>query len=650
MAPVDPQAAGHPPTRWGRRLLVGLALLAVLGLSLAAARQWWQGRPGDTDPGNAAPASPSPFRNVVAGVKYVGDDACAECHEGHVKRFRRHPMARSLTAVTDGTGPERYDEKAGNSFTSLGHLFSVERRGSQVIHHETVQDSKGHTVGDVSAAARFVIGSAKQGSSYLVERDGFLTQSPISWFSRKGDRGGWGLSPGFTEGQLHFDRPVTLQCLFCHGTPPAPVENAVNQFHSPLTDTRPMGCERCHGPGELHVQRRKRSEPVEGDVDFTIVNPRHLAPDLREDVCQQCHLQGETRVVRRARSLLDYRPGLPLPQYVSIYVRPPAASEGKAISHVEQMYLSRCFRESKGRMGCVSCHDPHEVPAPDERVGFFRDRCLKCHGETSCHLAPAARRARNKDDSCIDCHMPQDPARNVAHSSFTDHRIVRRRDQPPAPAERRRPDDIPLAHFHRNRVGERDKELSRDLALALTEVARDPCPDAVRQEICQNALFALEQARGGGPEDAASAEARGYALWVLGQPKGALAAAEKALADAPRRELALEVAGRAAAELGRLDASAGYWRRLADANPWRPQYRAYLAGVLVQQRDWQRGLDESRAALRLDPGSVPARRLFITCLLGKGDRGQAKEEFDRLLALDPEDKEQLQKWFDGEAP
>src|SRR5439155_21967520 len=161
-------------------------------------------------------------------------------------------------------------------------------------------------------------------------------------------------------------------------------------------------------------------------------------------------------------------------------------------------------------------------------------------------LAPADRRAQNKDDSCADCHMPHGPSRNIAHMSFTDHRIVRAPDRPPVVVQTVRPGDIPLLHFHRDLVGGREKDLKRDLALAMTGLARNPCPEPVRKIICERALFTLEEAGHSGAEDAASAEARRYALWVLNRPREALAALETALAAAPRREVALEEAGQIA--------------------------------------------------------------------------------------------------------
>ena len=55
-------------------------------------------------------------------------------------------------------------------------------------------------------------------------------------------------------------------------------------------------------------------------------------------------------------------------------------TDTKAVGQVEQMHLSRCFQASAGELGCASCHDPHELPAVDERTTYYRKRCLDCHG------------------------------------------------------------------------------------------------------------------------------------------------------------------------------------------------------------------------------------------------------------------------------
>ena len=138
---------------------------------------------------------------------------------------------------------------------------------------------------------------------------------------------------------------------------------------------------------------------LSGDRDLTIVNPRHLDPVLRGNVCEQCHSVGDRRVNRLGRDALDYRPGLPLSDFFVNYIY--ASDQGKKlVGQVEQMKASRCFRASEGRLGCISCHDPHELPEPDEKIAYFRERCLACHQDHGCKLPEPVRLARNREDSC----------------------------------------------------------------------------------------------------------------------------------------------------------------------------------------------------------------------------------------------------------
>src|SRR5439155_3518746 len=134
-------------------------------------------------------------------------------------------------------------------------------------------------------------------------------------------------------------------------------------------------------------------------------------------VCESCSLQGEAIIPRRGRVQADYRPGLPLDEYVSIFVRPAEAGDAKMIvGHVEQMHQSTCFKKSAGKFGCTSCHDPHGLPAPAEKVAFYRERCLDCHGPAArpmtkrprvkapeCSVPLGERTARG--DNCLTCHM-----------------------------------------------------------------------------------------------------------------------------------------------------------------------------------------------------------------------------------------------------
>ena len=646
---ADPETA---PTRraasvWIKTAILIGTLAAFAALSVSIARKWWPSGmaptvgPADNDPRRTFD---TPFLNVRPEVQYVGDDACAECHVGHAAAFHQHPMGRSLAPVARADLIERFDRESHTPFEARGATFQVTRRDQRVFHKEFHRDAQGKEIASREAEVHFVLGSGRQGRSYLINQDGCLVQSPISWYSRERI---WDLSPGYNEAFVGFGRQITLDCLFCHSNQVKRVEHSVNHYQEPIFHGYAIGCERCHGPGQLHVESRQRGEQPAG-TDFTIVNPRHLEPVPRESVCQQCHLQGEVRIARRGRSQFDYRPGLPLNLFLSAFVRGPESTAGhKSVGHVEQMYLSRCFHESNGRLGCISCHDPHELPAPETRVGFFRARCLQCHKETSCGLPLEIRHEKNKSDSCIDCHMPHGASENIVHAAVTDHRILRRPDEQPRLQRERAPSEIPLHYFHHDLVDPGDSAVSRDLALAMIGLARDWNFDPLAQQVGRMALPLLATAVKDDPDDVSAWEARGYALWLVDRRKEALTASETALTLAPRREVALRDAAFFAAKLGRKDLAVEYWKRLLTVNPWQEPTHYNLAKVAAEREDWPEVLRECQEGLRIDPTSVESRTLLVLYYAKTGDPARARAEFEVLLALKPPKEEELRRWFAG---
>lgn len=294
----------------------------------------------------------------------------------------------------------------------------------------------------------FAIGSGAQGHSYVVQIGAYLFQAPASYYA---SRRAWDVSPGYERDRApDFDRPITPECLFCHGT----------------IVVEAISCERCHGPGEAH-----RARPLASNI----VNPVRLPPRARDSVCEQCHLAGEARVLNPRRKFQDFTPGRELEEVFSVY-RKPAGDHFKVVSQVEQLALSRCARASGGRLWCGSCHSPHE------KLASYRQRCLACHGQAllAKHAAPA--------DDCTGCHMPRHPSSDIAHTSFSDHRILRRPQNAvePAPAQLVAWHEPPPALASRNlglayiSVGERDQsapllnEGFRLLAGIEKESARDP--------------------------------------------------------------------------------------------------------------------------------------------------------------------------------
>ncbi len=447
-----------------RRLLTSAAILSVaglLGLALFC-------RPSTRRDVKGA-ATGSPYANTRRSVNYVGDASCVRCHAEIAKTYGQHPMGRSLSPIADAAsvgadpGPEQVQ------FHVNGLSYSVKHQGNQVIHQETRQDPSGRVIAKVEANVAYTIGSGRQAFSYLIERDGFLFESPITWYAK--DKR-WGLSPGYDAREARFERPILSDCLFCHANRVEQVSDAINRYRTPVFQGYAIGCERCHGPGELHV---RRPELVDGE-DLTIVNPAKLEPSLRDAVCEQCHLIGPKRVSRLGTKSEDFRPGLPFQRFWSTFVPASSDNENRFASHAEQMHSSRCFRASNGRLGCISCHDPHVQPPPAEKEAFFRNRCLECHDVRPCSLAADVRIKRKGSDDCIGCHMPRSESSNNTHVATTNHRVPRHERKSPeisVVAETISNGRSDLVHFHRDLMTDRELALTqRDRGIALCRAGK----------------------------------------------------------------------------------------------------------------------------------------------------------------------------------
>ena len=100
------------------------------------------------------------------------------------------------------------------------------------------------------------------------------------------------------------------------------------------------------------------------------------------------------------------------------------------LEHYSAMQVSKCFRASEGKLGCLTCHDPHVQPRGSEVSGYFRAKCFTCHTDQSCKLPLNVRAAQTPPDDCAACHMPKRGIQQISHSALTNHRIPARADEP----------------------------------------------------------------------------------------------------------------------------------------------------------------------------------------------------------------------------
>jgi Tfp pilus assembly protein PilF len=365
--------------------------------------------------------------------EYVGSSACSSCHSEIYRQFLQTSMGRSMSPVTPAflkTIPSSavYVNPQLNRrfevFTSEGSLYQSES-GTGIDGKENFRDA--HQL-------EWIIGAGVNGFGTILQEDHHLFQAPLSFYTKTMD---WEPSPGYEFTDLGFNRPITPGCISCHSGRPNAVPGTNGQFEQPPFTELAIGCERCHGPGAAHVQFMSGATVTNPERSASsntmIVNPAHLTPYLADNICMACHQAGDVRVLKPEKTYKDIRPGFPLDDTLSILMVPPTRESPPSKDHVDHYYsmtLSKCYRASKGKLSCITCHDPHVEPTHEEAPAYFNSKCLTCHTSRSCKLSLQVRIQRKPADNCIGCHMPKRDIQVISHSSATNHRIVATPDEP----------------------------------------------------------------------------------------------------------------------------------------------------------------------------------------------------------------------------
>lgn len=397
-------------------------------------------------------AGPTVFRNIDASVAFVGSKSCGApgCHEEIDRSYPTTPMGHSMAPANMPAELERVPQPVTVFNAKNSRYYQVYQDGGNLYQSVYELDKKGRKVYSAAHKLDYVVGSALTGYSYIFRVGSWMFQAPLSYYSHSGQ---WELSPGYNVDDIGFTRQIGVGCLVCHNGQPEPVAKRDGMYKEPPFRFAELAisCEVCHGAGELHV-REMATKPSRQlgpqEVDSSIVNPAKLSPQLADDLCRDCHQSGDSVVLMPGKTYLDYRPGMPLNQTWAFLKRPMNEQQRAEANRLESqapvrgsletplwwknssLELSKCYQASHGRLMCISCHSIHQVPKPEEKVAFYRGKCLACHTANSCKLAPENSARSQAADNCIDCHMEKRPVAGISHSNDTKHRIVRYPGQP----------------------------------------------------------------------------------------------------------------------------------------------------------------------------------------------------------------------------
>jgi len=364
------------------------------------------------------------------GSRYVDDEQCGMCHGELYDSFQEVGMAKSFYRPGEQAYIENFEN---NTYYHQESQRYFEMSLSEELYFRRYQiDSKGDTINDYRRKVDWVMGSGHKSRTYIYQtNNGELYLLPIAWY---GDIDKWRMAPGFqSRNGVILNRQVLRECMFCHNAYPDDIPQAAQYHWEPdvFSHSLPsgIGCQRCHGPGGDHIDNVIMTNNDIDKINGSIINPAKLPNDLRDDVCNQCHLQPTIALMGMRRfdhGDYSFRPGQRLSSYIvhfDVDEEDMNREDRFEINHhAYRLYQSECYTQSLGKLGCISCHDPHVKLKEADKVEHFKQVCTSCHDTHERHLS-TGRFAQIAMDDCTSCHMPQHRTQDVIHTYTTDHKI-----------------------------------------------------------------------------------------------------------------------------------------------------------------------------------------------------------------------------------
>ncbi|MBN8587414.1 MAG: tetratricopeptide repeat protein [Rhodothermia bacterium] len=544
-----------------------------------------------------------PIGTISIEAEFVGDKACESCHEDLYASYKRTGMGQSVSIFDPKTAPEKFGGPP--IFDSKNNLFyEAFVRSDSLFQREYQKDQNGKIIHDRIHRVDYVVGSGNATRSYMMEVGGYLTEMPLTWYVK---RGKWDLSPGYTQRNERFERPINLECMTCHNNFSTGTTYTQNHFKDVALG---IGCERCHGPGSKHVEDRLAGfEPPKGKPDPTIVNGPELSRIEQLSVCQQCHVDG-TAVFKGDHSPMTFRAGMTLAAHRSIFVAEEQVKDPETFgiaSHGSRLAQSACY--DKSSMTCTTCHDPH-IPVRELETDYFNKKCISCHQTDVVCERPESRKDQKMamSGNCISCHMQKSGTSDIPHVTFTDHWIRKT-----LPKEKKN-----LS------VAEMEESKQRTTPFKLIKIENNDPKDIQPNEGQAN----LEAAVAYFKYYDLKHRLKDYLPIVIQYANDGF----RAGASFPEARISL---GRAYLEQGKLQEAITTLEKGMQEEP-QNAYMMYWIGVAKeQQNDTQGALTAYRKAATLQPLFIEAQRKYANSLARSGDLDAAIGVIQKALQKNP---------------
>ena len=300
---------------------------------------------------------------------YAGIEACRECHAERVNEFCQTNHFRTSRPIDPSEWQSRTVEEE-NTYRSRNEncWFEMSMANDQLYQTAFMVNPDDGSSVRRQEQAEIVVGAGAVDEILFYWQDRQCFQLPIAYLN---PIQAWGNSPGFKDGVADFSRPVLPRCLECHNTWFDHQPGTANEYHA---ETAMLGisCERCHGPGQEHVDHHRSMDDSSDEADAAhIVKPYELTREQQIALCAHCH--GNANI--RTSPPFTWRPGDLVEDHYRVATG-GLPEDNHTANHVQYLSESSCFQNSE--MTCVTCHDPH-AKEDSSLVRSFDVSCGSCH-------------------------------------------------------------------------------------------------------------------------------------------------------------------------------------------------------------------------------------------------------------------------------
>ncbi len=360
----------------------------------------------------------------LANVEYAGSESCRQCHQSefdHWSESHHHKM-------TQVASPQSVVGNFNNATYTFNGVTSRMFRQGDEFFMETLDPS-----GQMATAKIVRTIGSRRFQQYVTQVGPTFWRLPIAWNIEKGY---WFNLQGLF---LHADNPNFSQhtaiwnqnCIFCHNVKGNPgMDFDTRQFVNTNVKELGIGCEACHGPGKLHIEKNQIPgwawfrKKVRAD-DPTIVEPKKLEKTTELQVCGHCHGQRIPAQENAIRDVMEKGDPYTAGENLSKYFTPlNITSKVGTYSFAQRFYpdgtprltayeyqgvlMSKCYQA--GEMTCNSCHDVHKGRQQSLLTDDMRGNtgCVQCHQDINARLTEHTHhKADSNGSSCNECHRPR---------------------------------------------------------------------------------------------------------------------------------------------------------------------------------------------------------------------------------------------------